>query len=303
MRYLALVISLFISVTAYADTCGTSLMPTFTANQATQLCKVFGSAVNHSLIPSADDTYDLGSASYRWRTIYTPLLTATGGLVVKVDNDAQRLVTFDASSDTAITQTFGDGGTTAVQAYTLSASTADADDDSTLNFSGGGAIGSSGSRGGHLVLKGNEASGAGDAQLIAGDASGSDVTIFAWATDGRVLLGANGSNRWMIESDGDLAAQATGGDINMVTNKTLALQEATAGTACSGTLTANGATPVVTSTTCATTGSRIFLTRTSAETGVVSAWISALTNATSFAITGEAGDTGTYNWIIFHESP
>lgn len=83
---------------------------------------------------------------------------------------------------------------------------------------------------------------------------------------------------------------------------TLRLQEATAGAACMGTLTANGATPVVTATTCALTGARIFLTRTSAETGVVTAWISAITNATSFEITGEAGDTGTYNWIIFQES-
>lgn len=98
-----------------------------------------------------------------------------------------------------------------------------------------------------------------------------------------------------VQSDvGDFVVAGSGG--------TLSLQEATAGSACSGTLTANGATPVVTSTTCALTGSRIFLTRTSAETGTVTAWISALSTGVSFSITSEAADTGTYNWFIIHES-
>lgn len=92
------------------------------------------------------------------------------------------------------------------------------------------------------------------------------------------------------------------GDVAFATNKTISIQEATAGTACSGTLTANGATPVVTSTTCALTGSRIFLTRTSAETGTVTAWRSALSNGVSFSITSEAADTGTYDWFIIHEA-
>lgn len=91
-------------------------------------------------------------------------------------------------------------------------------------------------------------------------------------------------------------------DASFLTGKTVAIQEATSASACSGTLTANGATPVVTSTTCATTGSRIFLSRTSAETGSVSAWISALSNGVSFSITSEAADTGTYNWFIVHEA-
>ena len=96
----------------------------------------------------------------------------------------------------------------------------------------------------------------------------------------------------------------TASDLNFAVGKaTIGFQEAVAGTACSGTLTANGATPVVTSTTCAITGARIFLQRTSAETGTVNAWVSAISTGVSFSITSEAADSGTYNWVIFHEAP
>jgi len=113
---------------------------------------------------------------------------------------------------------------------------------------------------------------------------------------GQSLLFREGSTtKWtMTATSGDLAATAAGA--------TIAIQEATAGSACSGTLTATGATPVVTSTTCAKTGSRIFLQRTSAETGAVNAWVSAISDGVSFSVTGEAADTGAYNWIIFHEA-
>lgn len=92
-------------------------------------------------------------------------------------------------------------------------------------------------------------------------------------------------------------------DATFLTGKTISIQEATAGSACSGTLTLNGATPVVTSTTCATTGSRIFLTRTSAETTALNPYVSAISTGVSFSVTSEAGDTGTANWFIVHEAP
>jgi len=232
-------------------------------------------------------------------------LGSTAALTLYPRSDAQRLFTFDASSDTAHTLTFGDAGVTATQALTLSASTADADDDSTLNITAGGDFNASGTRGGYVQLKGNETSGAGDVTIAAGAASGSDITLLPWASDGRTILGANGANRWTVTTTGVLQNDGTNGG-NVALSKsgtTLAIQEATAGSACSGTLTANGATPVVTSTTCAVTGARIFLSRTSAETGVVTAWVSAISNGVSFSVTGEAGDTGTYNWVIFHEAP
>lgn len=68
---LSLFLALLVAQNASAvPSCGTSLMPAFTANQATQLCKTFGSAVSQSIIPSADNTYDLGSASKEWANIY-----------------------------------------------------------------------------------------------------------------------------------------------------------------------------------------------------------------------------------------
>jgi len=91
-------------------------------------------------------------------------------------------------------------------------------------------------------------------------------------------------------------------DFAFITGKTIAIQEATSASACSGTLTFNGTTPVVTSTTCATTGSRIFLTRTSAESTALNPYVSAISNGVSFSVTSEAGDTGTANWFIIHEA-
>lgn len=92
-------------------------------------------------------------------------------------------------------------------------------------------------------------------------------------------------------------------DFGFATGKTIAIQEATSASACSGTLTANETTPVVTSTTCATTGARIFLTRTSAESTALNPYVSAISNGVSFSVTSEAGDTGTFNWFIVHEAP
>ena len=167
--FLLILISLGLVTAAQADTCGTSLMPSFTANQATQLCKIFGSAVNHSLIPSADNTYDVGSTTYGWRTGYfdtsviTPLLAPTTSQIVQVRSDANRLFTFDGSSDTALSMTFGDAGVTALQVLTISPSTADADDDATLQLGF-----ASGTRGAGITLPGEEVSGGSDITYNAG---------------------------------------------------------------------------------------------------------------------------------------
>lgn len=93
-------------------------------------------------------------------------IQGAGGLRLNPDADAQRLFTFDASSDTALTATWGDGGTTAVQILTVSASTADADDDSSLVLAGGGAAG--GTRGASITLPGEEVAGGSDITYNAG---------------------------------------------------------------------------------------------------------------------------------------
>lgn len=74
---------------ASADTCGANLTGTFTAAQATKLCSTFGGS--GSLIPSANNTYDIGSAALSFRSGYfdTNLVVsdirsgvATGQLVI-----------------------------------------------------------------------------------------------------------------------------------------------------------------------------------------------------------------------------
>lgn len=189
---LSVFLGLLIVPNAHAvPSCGQSLMPAFTANQATQLCKTFGSAVSQSLIPSADNTYDVGSSSLGWRTGYfdtsviTPLVVSPGtaDLIVKIDDDAQRLQTIGASSDTALTYKFGDGGITAVQQLTISASTADADDDSSLILAGGGAAG--GTRGASITLPGEEVSGGSNITYNAGTG---DTHIFQVAGTTEVTL-------------------------------------------------------------------------------------------------------------------
>jgi hypothetical protein len=93
-------------------------------------------------------------------------------------------------------------------------------------------------------------------------------------------------------------------DLNFASGKTIALQEATAASACSGSLTFNGTTAVVTSTTCARTGARIFLTPTSDPTGSTAAycWISAISNGVSFTVDCDQANDGTANWIIVKEA-
>ncbi len=159
MKKLALLLGLvFFAETAYADTCATSLMPAFTANQAKQLCGVFGSSVAISLVPQTDNTIDLGSASKSWRTLYTGTSRiAKTSDILRVQQDANRLFTWDASSDTTLTQTFGDGGVTAAQTFAISGSTADADDDSILRLCAAGLCNAS-TRGSTLQIGGNEAS-------------------------------------------------------------------------------------------------------------------------------------------------
>lgn len=254
---------------AYADTCATSLMPAFTANQAKGLCKTFGSAVNQSLIPSADNTYDVGSTTFGWRTGYfdtsviTPLVSHASSLGLAINGTAQWSVTA-ASLLPSATNTENIGSATNAVATTFS----------------------------NVVQ-------AATGQNMDVKARNGNLDLYSIGSDATPL------RRWRVITTGALQNDTTNGaDINMsMTGTSIALQEATAGSACMGGLTATGATPVVTATTCATTGSRIFLTRTSAETGTTDAWVSALSNGVSFSVTSEAADTGTYNWIIFHEAP
>lgn len=100
---LSVFLGLLIAPNANAvPSCGSSLMPAFTANQATQLCKTFGSAVSQSLIPSTDNTYDVGSSSLGWRTGYfdtsviTPLVSHATSLALGIAGTAEATFTDNA---------------------------------------------------------------------------------------------------------------------------------------------------------------------------------------------------------------
>ena len=91
-------------------------------------------------------------------------------------------------------------------------------------------------------------------------------------------------------------------DITLAASGTLALQEATVGTKCMGTATATGTAAVVIATTCAVTGSRIFLTRSSAPSGTAQCWYDNIVNGSSFNLDCDGAETGTFSWMIVHES-
>lgn len=69
-RILALVLSLFMAQSAFADACAVRLAPPFVPSQANKLCVVFGTSVKNSLIPGTPNTIDLGSSSKTWRSAY-----------------------------------------------------------------------------------------------------------------------------------------------------------------------------------------------------------------------------------------
>lgn len=185
-KIISALLALLIAVPVYADTCGASLTGVFTSFQATKLCSVFGSAVNHSLIPSADNTYDLGSSSLGWQTAYidtsvvTPLVSSGADLTLRTDADAQRVAVLSAASDTAVSLLLGDG-TAAAATYTLSTATIDTDDDATLQLGF-----SAGTRGAGITLPGEEVAGGSDITYNAGT---SDSHIFQIAAAIEATLG------------------------------------------------------------------------------------------------------------------
>ena len=311
-KIFALVLSVCITTSAYADTCATGLMPLFTGPQAKEICATFSAGTIGVL---ANDTYAVGRNAADSGNINVWKVDSSDETIINSDSgdsihlqiggDANRLYNFLGSSDTALQMTWGDGGTTATQVFSILASTSDADDDSTFCFGAGGGCGST--RGGYITGDGNEvASTGGRIQIIGGAISTGDVAMGTGHASAVIKFVDLGGNKMWSITDGGLFSNHGGeaGDMNLsATGTTLAVQEATAGSACSGTLTLTAATPVVVSTTCATAGSRVFLTRTSIDadtTGDMA--VTALSAGVSFSVTSEASDTGTVNWLIVHEA-
>lgn len=144
-------------------------------------------------------------------------------IILQLEDDAQRTIQFSAASDVAIKATFGDGGTTAVQQLTVSAATADADDDSTLFLAGGGAVAADGSRGAYISLPGEEVSGGSDIDYVAG--AGDTHRWFTGST-ATATLGATGlftAAAGLVATTGGVTASAgnivnTAGIFNVASN-------------------------------------------------------------------------------------
>lgn len=70
-RSLSVIFAALIPALAHADTCAKQLMPTFTAQEALQLCTKYPTSLNTTFTPQSDNAVDLGSSTKEWRTLYT----------------------------------------------------------------------------------------------------------------------------------------------------------------------------------------------------------------------------------------
>lgn len=216
-------------------------------------------------------------------------IEGAGSVTIKADADTGRVFVFDATADDALSLAMG-LSTTASAVGTIKMSTIDTDDDQSLCLTGAGACGLI-ARGAYAQLDGNEFSGS--AYLTSGNIAGSDVTLSA--TDDLVIEDTAGADVLVVDVATKTAAFTT-------TGGTLAVDSGTAASACKGTLTANGATPVVTSTSCAATASIPILQKVNASTAANgTCTVTAISNGVSFTTECLANDTGTYGWWILKE--
>lgn len=164
-----------------------------------------------------------------------------------------------------------------------------------------------GTRGGYMTLAGNENGDVGSIRIQAGLVANTIVSLYAPVSSGKVTIGTNNPNDWefaRVSGATVLRNAAGGGDVSLsLTGTTLAVQEGTAASACMGSVTANGTTAVTVSTTCATAGTRPFISRSSAPSGTADCWTDTLVAGTSFNLDCNGAETGTFNWIIYHEAP
>jgi len=185
--------------------------------------------------------------------------------------------------------------------------TADGADSGAVYLRSGGGSGST--RGASITAYGNEVASLGGAITIdAGAVSTGSITIGVNDGSANINMSGGAGTIWTFSgNNGSLTSNVTNGGslIFAGTGDTISVQEATPATACMGVSTPNGTTPVAVTTSCATTGARIFYTRAGAVTNMAS--ISTTTAASgsgfSFASTG-ASDTlaSSVIWFIIKES-
>lgn len=321
MKKLLIVISLLLPVGALAQTVENDLVGLgMEPEVAEYLAGIIpaGAALDNNVYLKGDN--QAGSATINILKINTSddlviNSSASDDLILQLEDDASRLITFDAGSDTALSMRYGDGSTTATQVFVLSGSSSDADDDGTLQVCGGGAYATNGSRGACISLPGEEVAGGGDITYTAG---GSDTHVFTAGSTETMSIGATGivtAAGGLVATAGGVTATAgdivaTNGDLQLTaTGKTIEYETGTAASACMGTSTFNGTTAVTISTTCATTNSKIFISNTGDGSGTSTndqsgCWATNIVNATSFDVDcSDAAMNATLNWVIFHEAP
>lgn len=298
---------------AFADSCATSLMPLFTQYQAAKICGTFGAGY---IGTQANNTYISARNAANGANISVWKVDATDDTVLNADSGDVIKLSVAGTSEVVIDDDKLNFAIAAAGSPLIGTSSVDATDSDTLVFSSASAYGDT--RGGGAKLYGNEVSTVGGGiDLLAGNVSTASInailehssstfnvkdttsgTVFTVTDAGAVTaatsITATAGN--ITATSGDFVASAAG--------KTLSLQEATAGAKCMGSLTCNGASDVTTSTTCATTSSRIFLTRTSLDADTTGDYyVKSISDGVSFTVACETSDTATLNWIIFHESP
>lgn len=141
-------------------------------------------------------------------------------VILQLSEDANRLITVGASSDTSFTFQYGDN--TAAQQLAISAATTDGADTGRVQIAGGGA-GFSSARGSTVTVFGNEhATLPGSIQLTSGPVTGAEILLDTRDTAGIIRFSFNNdANRQMQWSSGsDTIIEQTFGDAGVT-----ALQE------------------------------------------------------------------------------
>jgi hypothetical protein len=143
-------------------------------------------------------------------------LESAGAIILKVDADANRLFTFDATSDTALSLTFGDS-TTANQDFLISGGLGADLDTTSLILAGGSSADLL--EGGYFVVSGNEVATTGGsivAQIGNISTANLDLRIEHASSAVRIRDTTTG-NLWEFQNDADFVSDATnGGHIQML---------------------------------------------------------------------------------------
>lgn len=233
MRLLTAVSSVFLALLlniqiAFADDCATNLMPAFTAYQARALCYTFigtDETIAASVIPGTDNAYDLGSSTKSWRSFYveTSLVPTATSFPIRMNNDANRLFTLGATTDTTFYLSFGDA--TNDQELLISSADADGDDNSILYMTAAGAIGTG--RGSYIASYGLDYGGAdagGDLALVLADGASAtmDFEIENASSSFRFRDTSTG-NLWTLSNAGNFIADATNGGSLIISRATKGL--------------------------------------------------------------------------------